>query len=248
LLIYCQFSTKHNSASILFRFVIDVPVIMGLTLTGVSVLIQNGYTNYNYLDLNIFLILCICFMQHMSNVVKMFYDAVCQKTDKTVFEALYFKDALNEQTEPKKDAMGNPIEQSYDERGIPLRQTRQLMSEQEAVESTKKVTSVLQFFGWFRVWIFLLVTLGTVLFLTMTNELVKTTAVGNVFSSQVLVFALVLYLTNVGYDVVRELLPVEFQQYETDHTRFWILTLYLIFYNYNQHSYTEHFLGSAATK
>ena len=79
----------------------------------------------------------------------------------------------------------------------------------------------------------------------MTNELVKTTSVGNVFSSQVLVFALVLYLTNVGYDVVRELLPVEFQQYETDHTRFWILTLYLIFYNINQHSYSEHFLGSA---
>ena len=97
-------------------------------------------------------------------------------------------------------------------------------------------------------WIFLLVTLGTVLFLTMTNELVKTTSVGNVFSSQVLVFALVLYLTNVGYDVVRELLPVEFQQYETDHTRFWILTLYLIFYNYNQHSYTKHFLGSLANK
>ena len=118
----------------------------------------------------------------------------------------------------------------------------------KAVKETKKVTSVLQFFGWFRVWIFLLVTLGTVLFLTMTNELVKTTTVGNVFSSQVLVFALVLYLTNVGYDVVRELLPVEFQQYETDHTRFWIITLYLIFYNYNQHSYSEHFLGSAATK
>ena len=117
---------------------------------------------------------------------------------------------------------------------------------EESKKELDKVTSVLQFFGWFRVWIFLLVTLGTVLFLTMTNELVKTTSVGNVFSSQVLVFALVLYLTNVGYDVVRELLPVEFQQYETDHTRFWILTLYLIFYNYNQHSYSEHFLGSAA--
>ena len=232
LLIYCEFSTKHNSASILFRFVIDVPVIMGLTLTGVSVLIQNGYTNYNYLDLNIFLILCICFMQHMSNVIKMFYDAVCRNTKSEVFEMLYFH--------KQNDAQKVYIEDIADE------QTKKFVNSPEKQDSkTNHVTNVLQFFGWFRVWIFLLVTLGTVLFLTMTNELVKTTSVGNVFSSQVLVFALVLYLTNVGYDVVRELLPVEFQQYETDHTRFWILTLYLIFYNINQHSYSEHFLGSA---
>ena len=213
LLVVAQSNGNSHSASILFRFVIDIPIIMGLTLAGVSVLLQNGYTNYSYLDLNIFLIICICFMQHMSNVIKMFYDAVCQRTNSEVFKQLYYK--------------GESLEE-----------------DESTNEQRQKVTSVLQFFGWFRVWIFLLVTLGTALFLTMTNELVKTTTMGNIFSSQVLVFALVLYLSNVGYDVVRELLPVEFQKYETDHTRFWIITLYLIYYNYNQYSYSEHFLGS----
>ena len=110
-------------------------------------------------------------------------------------------------------------------------------------ENVEKVKSVLQFFGWCRVWIFLLVTLGTFLFLSMTNELVKTTSIGNVFNSQVLVFALVLYLANVGYDVVREMLPAEFQTYETDETRFWVIVLYVIYFSINQAYYTENFLG-----
>merc|ERR1719253_1544200 len=168
----------------------------------------------------------------MSNVIKMFYDAVCQKTKSEVFKKIYFNDDLRKELEYTQT--------NGDETNYP--------GEDDKKKQTKQVTSVLQFFGWFRVWIFLLVTLGTALFLTMTNELVKTTTMGNIFSSQVLVFALVLYLSNVGYDVVRELLPVEFQKYETDHTRFWIITLYLIYYNYNQNSYSENFLGISSGK
>tara|TARA_B100001094_G_scaffold279023_1_gene288946 strand:- start:103 stop:699 length:597 start_codon:yes stop_codon:yes gene_type:complete len=119
----------------------------------------------------------------------------------------------------------------------------ELHAEDWGDDNVKQVKSVLQFFGWCRVWIFLLVTLGTFLFLSMTNELVKTTSIGNVFNSQVLVFALVLYLANVGYDVVREMLPAEFQTYETDETRFWVIVLYVIYFSINQAYYTENFLG-----
>tara|TARA_B100001094_G_scaffold330950_2_gene397627 strand:- start:2275 stop:4074 length:1800 start_codon:yes stop_codon:yes gene_type:complete len=203
----------------LMRFLVDVPVIVGLTLAGVSVLLQNGYTNYNYIDINVLLILSICFLQHISNLVKMFYDAVCRNTSSEVFKKIYFNDDLR--------------------KGLTKIENENKEEEEYRKEQTKKVTSVLQFFGWFRVWIFLLVTLGTVLFLTMTNELVKTTSLGNFFNSQVLVFAFVLYVTNVGYDVVRELLPVEFEKHQTDSTRFWVISLYIIFYSWNQYKFHE---------
>tara|TARA_Y100000389_G_scaffold192889_2_gene221011 strand:+ start:52492 stop:54315 length:1824 start_codon:yes stop_codon:yes gene_type:complete len=225
-LFVCIYSDKNLEGftfDALMRFLIDVPLIVGLTLAGVSVLIQNGYTNYNYIDINILLILSICFLQHISNLVKMFYDAVCRNTSSTVFEMLYLKNVTK------------PGIKEYGEE----QQVKTIESEKHEKE-LDKVTSVLQFFGWFRVWIFLLVTLGTVLFLTMTNELVKTTSLGNFFSSQVMVFAFVLYVTNVGYDVVRELLPVEFERYHTDSTRFWVVSLYIIFYSWNQYQFHKH--------
>lgn len=233
LIAYCAlgvalvFSAYYQSKEMFFdaliRFLIDIPLIVGLTLAGVSVLLQNGYTNYEYIDINILLILSICFLQHISNLVKMFYDAVCRNTDSSVFEMLYLK---NPAVKPGIKEYGEE------------QQLKRVESEKYKNE-LDNVTSVLQFFGWFRVWIFLLVTLGTVLFLTMTNELVKTTSLGNFFSSQVLVFALVLYVTNVGYDVVRELLPVEFEKYHTDSTRFWVISLYIIFYSWNQYQFHE---------
>ena len=212
---YYQPNLNGFSFDALIRFLIDVPLIVGLTMAGVSVLLQNGYTNYEYIDINILLILSICFLQHISNLVKMFYDAVCRNTDSSVFKQLYYKGGTLEEPETTKNMDKNSNTRVAD------------FTPEYSDEKCQKVTSVLQFFGWFRVWIFLLVTLGTVLFLTMTNELVKTTSLGNFFSSQVLVFAFVLYVTNVGYDVVRELLPVEFERYHTDSTRFWVVSLYI---------------------
>ena len=44
-------------------------------------------------------------------------------------------------------------------------------------------------------------------------------------------------------NVVREMLPAEFQTYETDETRFWVIVLYVIYFSINQAYYTENFLG-----
>jgi len=205
-----QFDTKHENNA-LYRFLVDVPIIVGFVISAVSVLVQNGYTNYNYLDINIFLVFTICFLQHMSNVVKIIYDEVCVKTSSDVFKQLYFH---NNDTKEGKEA-------------------------ETAMQQNNQVTYVLQFFGWFRVWIFLLVTLGTVVFLTMTKELVHSTSISSMFNNQMLVFAFVLYVSNVGYDVVRELLPVEFQKYSTDSTRFMVLTLYIAYYHANQYYHAD---------
>ena len=207
---YTKIATEKHENDALYRFLVDVPIIVGFVISAVSVLVQNGYTNYNYLDINIFLVFTICFLQHMSNVVKIIYDEVCVKTSSDVFKQLYFQDGSKDES-------------------VQLRKNQE----------NNNVTYVLQFFGWFRVWIFLLVTLGTVVFITMTKELVHSTSISSMFNNQMLVFALVLYLSNVGYDVVRELLPVEFQKYSTDSTRFMVLTVYIAYYHANQYYHAD---------
>ena len=188
---------------VLARVATDLPLIAGFTFQGVSVLAQNGFTNYSFLDYNVFVIVAICLLQHVSNVTKLFYDAVCRKTTTKTFYELKTKD--NGMTD----------------------------------EVAKKITTVLQFFGKIRIWIFLLVTVGCILLLTGTNELNKSLVLGNFTQSQVFVFALTLYITNVSYDIVRELLPVQFEKHDADSARFYIIAVYITFYVVNQYLYKE---------
>jgi hypothetical protein len=187
---------------VLARVATDLPLIAGFTFQGVSVLVQNGFTNYSFLDYNVFVIVAICLLQHVSNVTKLFYDAVCRKTTTQTFIDLKTNDT----------GMTDDV--------------------------VKKITTVLQFFGKIRIWIFLLVTVGCILLLTGTNELNKSLVLGNFTQSQVFVFALTLYLTNVSYDIVRELLPVQFENHDADSARFYIIAVYITFYVVNQYLYT----------
>lgn len=188
---------------VLARVATDLPLIAGFTFQGVSVLAQNGSTNYSFLDYNIFVIIAICLLQHVSNVTKLFYDALCRNTTTQTFIDLKTNDS----------GMTDDV--------------------------VKKITTVLQFFGKIRIWIFLLVTVGCILLLTGTNELNKSLMLGNFTQSQVFVFALTLYLANVSYDIVRELLPVQFEKHDADSARFYIIAVYITFYVMNQYFYVS---------
>ena len=223
---FCYFARMSNATKnenhlmwatyvpVLARVGTDLPLIVGFTLLGVSVMLQNGNTNYSFLDYNLFVILAICLLQHVSNVTKLFYDAVCRKTNSHVFEAL---------SDKYKSVAGAPSEIKID----------------REVETRKQITAVLQFFGWIRVWIFLLVTTFCLLLLTGTNELAKSLPIGNFTQSQVFVFVLVLFLSNVTYDMVRELLPVQFEKHDADSARLYIITGYVVYYVVNQRLFID---------
>lgn len=203
---------------VLARVGTDLPLIVGFTLLGVSVMLQNGNTNYSFLDYNLFVILAICLLQHVSNVTKLFYDAVCRRTNSQVFQGLN-----NNNT--SVGGFHGPYSKEY--------------MEKTNEELSKKVTTVLQFFGWIRVWIFLLVTTFCVLLLTGTNELAKSLPIGNFTQSQVFVFVLALFLSNVTYDMVRELLPVQFEKHDADSARLYIITAYVLYYVVNQRLFID---------
>jgi hypothetical protein len=193
-------------STIFARIGTDLPFIAGFTLLGISVLVQNGYTNYSYLDYKFFILVAICLLQHVSNVTKLFYDAICRNTDSSVFKMLNYKDETeNDDSDDKR----------------------------------QKITTVLQFFGWIRVWVFILVTTGCFVVLTGTNELTKSTPVGNFTQSQVFFFVIALYLSNVTYDIVRELLPVQFEKHDADSARLWVVSIYIAYYVANQRLYMD---------
>ena len=61
------------------------------------------------------------------------------------------------------------------------------------------------------------------------------------FSSNLLVFVLAYFVINVGYDVLRELVGLEYQQYDTDNVRFWLLTLFLLYFMVNNKQMIDNF-------
>ena len=213
---------------VLARVGTDLPLIVGFTLLGVSVMLQNGHTNYSFLDYNLFLILTICLLQHVSNVTKLFYDAVCRQTRSGVFRSLSRKGQTS-----NGDPMPHFAGPGY------LAAQQQIFYEKNEEEARNKITTVLQFFGWIRVWIFLLVTTFCVLLLTGTNELAKALPLGNFTQSQVFVFVLALFLSNVTYDMVRELLPVQFEKHDADSARLYIITAYVVYYVVNQRLFID---------
>ena len=77
-------------------------------------------------------------------------------------------------------------------------------------------------------------TVSSLLLLTGTNELDKSLTIGTFTQGQLVVFVVVLYLSNVTYDIVRELLPVQFERHDADSARLWIITAYIVYYVINQ--------------
>ena len=102
-----------------------------------------------------------------------------------------------------------------------------------------KTKKFFQFFGWFRVMCFGIVLLGTMVFVTFTKELPESHSLSSMFSSNLLVFVLAYFVINVGYDVLRELVGLEYQQYDTDNVRFYLLTLFLFYFMINNNAMTD---------
>jgi hypothetical protein len=50
---------------------------------------------------------------------------------------------------------------------------------------------------------------------------------------------LALFLSNVTYDIVRELLPVQFEKHDADSARLYIITTYVLYYVVNQRLFID---------
>ena len=103
------------------------------------------------------------------------------------------------------------------------------------------VKPTLQFFGWSRLFAFFTVLLTTVAFLTMTRETTESNLVQSYMNGQLFYFALAFFWSNIGYDMLRELVPFTFEKMHMDMSKLVITLIYLLYFNVNLY-----FLNAAA--
>tara|TARA_B100001758_G_scaffold127805_2_gene109882 strand:+ start:9521 stop:11734 length:2214 start_codon:yes stop_codon:yes gene_type:complete len=103
----------------------------------------------------------------------------------------------------------------------------------------------LQFFGWSRLFMFATIGLATLSLMTMTREVVESNHVQTFTNGQVFYFALAFFWSNIGYDVVRELIPFTFERIHMDHSKALITGLYLLYYNLSMYWFVDQIKDNA---
>jgi len=87
--------------------------------------------------------------------------------------------------------------------------------------------------------------LATLSLMTMTREVVESNHVQTFTNGQVFYFALAFFWSNIGYDVVRELIPFTFERIHMDHSKALITGLYLLYYNLSMYWFVDQIKNNA---
>jgi len=107
-------------------------------------------------------------------------------------------------------------------------------------DSTNKTRNVLQFFGYTRLLLFGAILGGTVLFLTSARDSVVANTMVNMMNGQLLYFVMAYFWSNVGFDVLAELIPYMHEKMSTDAVRQLVMVAYICFYNVYVIYYADH--------
>jgi hypothetical protein len=108
------------------------------------------------------------------------------------------------------------------------------------LNSTIRTRAVLQFFGYTRLLLFGAILGGTVLFLTSARDSVVANTMVNMMNGQLLYFVMAYFWSNVGFDVLAELIPYMHEQMSTDAVRQLVMVAYICFYNVYVIYYADH--------
>lgn len=101
----------------------------------------------------------------------------------------------------------------------------------EMRQNTKSARSVLQFFGYTRLLLFVIILVSTILFLTSARDSVTANTMVNTMNGQLFFFAMAYFWSNVGFDILAELIPYMHQKYSTDVLRQIFLVGYIAYFN-----------------
>ena len=97
------------------------------------------------------------------------------------------------------------------------------------------VKQTLQFFGWSRLFIFITVLATSFTYLSMTREAIEGNNVQSFMNGQLVYFILAFFWSNVGYDILRELIPFTLETVNMDVSKITITLIYLTYYNLNNY-------------
>ena len=204
---------RSAASQIAVRVVVDLTVIVGFTLFGICVLLQAGVKNTTSVGTGAFILFTIGVLQHFSNVLKVLFTEMCAKTEYKLLQDLHtVKDTAN-----------------YAEEEHNLQ-----------VKRVVRTRAVLQFFGYTRLLLFGAILGGTVLFLTSARDSVVANTMVNMMNGQLLYFVMAYFWSNVGFDVLAELIPYMHEKMSTDAVRQLVMVAYICFYNVYVIYYADH--------
>lgn len=189
----------------------DLPFIAGYASIGLGLVLSNGVTNVNTAMFLFVVLILVGFVQHMSNVNKIVYDALCQNTTESDMQKLT--------DYQKKDD-----------------------------EDVKQMKSNLMYLGWTRVLWFLVVSLLTATLLTSTRASTDHTQFSTFFNSHVFWFVVALYWSNVGYDVLRELLPFQFESTPVNQHKVIVTAVYVLYLCWSLSGFMQQLSGTEKTR
>lgn len=183
---------------------VDLQLILGFSLCAVGVLAQSDVCSTHSIVGGALIIFVLGLLQHTSNVIKAIYNRVCSRMDKQLIIDL-------STSPPNKEP--NSI----------------------AVDNLEThVRPVLQYFGWTRMWLFIIIVAGTVAFLTVARVSNYPLSLHNMLDGQFLYFAFAFLISSVGFDIFYEIMPFMFEHMHTESLRCYVVLLYVAYFNLNQ--------------
>ena len=232
-----SFHRNGNTAMVLKHIASDVPLIVGFSLLGIAVLMQSNVTaTHSVIGLGLLLVIA-GFMQHVSNVIKGLYTRICARLDARLVTQLTMYDAFmtNSHFEVLPDGTNVPARELNPTASDILNGDKFDIKSQTVVETT--VRPVLQYFGYSRLYIFLVVLLSMFAFLFVAKDTTHVHSLHTMLGGQLIYFSIAFVFCNVGFDVLYELLPFMFEDPSTEKMRIFTILLYVLFFNLNQMLY-----------
>ena len=208
----------------------DVPFIIGFALLGMCVLLQADVTNSTSVIGGVFILLTAGLLQHISNLAKILYESICFRLDARLIASLALLDD-KEHDDPNpnvKTFLSAKSEDTY-----------------ATIKLRHKTRKLLQFFGWSRLYLFISVVSLSIAFFTIARDTSHVYVVKNILDGQLLLFVFAFLFSNIGFDMMYELMPFTFEKVHSDTMRLYFIVGYLLIFNFNQLSYMRsmHFTG-----
>lgn len=223
------FNKNSTMAKVVDRVGADVPTIVGFALLGMAILLQADVSNSTSVLGGVFILLTAGFVQHISNVVKILYESICSRLSSDVVVGL----TLHDEASATKD--NAEVE----------RILKNVLGPDETSKTAgnKKVRDVLQFFGWTRLYLFLIVLTLAASFFTYAKDSTESHPIRGMLDGQVLYFSIVFLFANVGFDMMYELMPMQFENVSSDMLKIYFVCGYLVVFNLNQIMYIRSITG-----
>jgi len=226
-----KYNKNSTMSKVVDRVGADVPTIVGFALLGMAILLQADVSNSTSLLGGVFILITAGFIQHISNVVKILYESICSRLSSEVVIGLTLHDE-NSKT-PDNPQVENILMKVLGDK------------EKEQTDGNKKVRDVIQFFGWTRLYLFLIVLLLSASFFTYAKDSSEIHPIKGMLDGQVLYFAIVFLFANVGFDMMYELMPLQFETMSSDILKIYFVCTYLLVFNVNQIMYMRSIVTEA---